>query len=232
MHVFYVPVLGEDLITLSEEESKHAIRVLRLKKGEVVHLADGKGTQCIASIADDNVKKCTLQIAERITHKPRATCLHIAIAPTKNFDRMEWFIEKATELGIEEISFIECTRGERSKINLDRCIKTAVSAMKQSKQWWLPQINDIIPFKKMLEITEADTLKLMAWCETDKQESVHKYLKNSAHQNLIFLIGPEGDFTENEVHQAQEKGFIPVSLGTGILRTETAALYVCALSKN
>jgi 16S rRNA (uracil1498-N3)-methyltransferase len=139
MHVFYVPVLGEDIITLSEEESKHAIRVLRLKKGELVHLADGKGTQCISSIADDNVKKCTLQIKERINHKPRATHLHVTIAPTKNFDRIEWFIEKATELGIEEISFMECTRGERSKVNLDRCIKTAVSAMKQANNGGYPK---------------------------------------------------------------------------------------------
>lgn len=233
MHVFYVPVLGEDLITLSEEESKHAIRVLRLKKGEVIHLADGRGTQCIAYIVDDNVKKCSIQVKERINHKPRTTSLHIAIAPTKNFDRMEWFIEKATELGIDEISFIQCTRGERNKINLDRCIKTAVSAMKQSKQWWLPQINNIVSFQKFLESTpHSDATKLIAWCETDKQELLLKYINTPLPQHLIFLIGPEGDFTENEVHLAQENGFIPVSLGTGILRTETAALYVCALAKN
>lgn len=234
MHVFYVPELGEDLLTLSEEESKHAIRVLRLKKGEELHLADGKGMQCIATIIDDNVKKCSLQIKERIHHKPRTTTLHIAIAPTKNFDRIEWFIEKATEMGIEEISFIECTRGERNKINLDRCIKTAVSAMKQSKQWWLPQINNIVIFQKFLETTaHSNATKLIAWCETDKQELILKHINTSApSKHLIFLIGPEGDFTENEILQAQQNRFIPVSLGAGILRTETAALYVCALAKN
>ncbi len=231
MHVFYQPDLTVDHIDLSEEESKHCIRVLRLKKGDEVTLADGKGTQAIASIADDHVKKCVLQVKQRLTHKPRETFLHIAIAPTKNFDRMEWFIEKATEMGIEEITFIECERSERNKINKERCEKVAISAMKQSKQWWLPKIHDIIPLKKLIESSGKDSLKLIAWCETNEKQSLTKHLNTSVHKHLLVLIGPEGDFTAEEVELAKKSGFTPVTLGENILRTETAALFACATVK-
>jgi 16S rRNA (uracil1498-N3)-methyltransferase len=231
MHVFYQPDLTTDQIVLSEEESKHCIRVLRLKKGDEVNIADGKGTQAIASIADDHVKKCVLQIKQRIIHKPRKNYLHIAIAPTKNFDRMEWFIEKATEMGIEEISFVECEHSERNKINMERCEKVMVSSMKQSKQWWLPKIHDIIPLKKFIESAGVNTLRLMAWCETNEDQSLLKHLNTSAHKHFLFLIGPEGDFTAEEVELAKKSGFTPVSLGENILRTETAALFGCAAVK-
>lgn len=229
MYVFYQPDLTTDQIVLSEEESKHCIRVLRLKKGDEVNIADGKGTQAIASIADDNVKKCVLEVKQRLMHKPRETFLHIAIAPTKNFDRMEWFIEKATEMGIEEISFVECEHSERNRINMERCEKVAVSAMKQSKQWWLPKINDIAPLKMFLGSSDKNALKLLAWCETNEEQSLPKHLKTSTHKHFLLLIGPEGDFTTEEVDLAKKSGFTPVSLGENILRTETAALYACAV---
>lgn len=231
MHVFYQPDISNNNVTLNEEESKHCTRVLRLKKGDIVHLASGGGIQAIASIADDNPKKCVLTIQERIAHAPRPTHLHIAIAPTKNFDRMEWFIEKATEIGIEEITFIECEHSERNKINKERCEKVAISAMKQSKQWWLPKINDIIPLKKFIESTEGNALRLMAWCETNQTDLLNKQLTNSPNHNFTLLIGPEGDFTAWEVELAKAAGFIPISLGENILRTETAALFACASVK-
>ncbi|MBX7204836.1 MAG: 16S rRNA (uracil(1498)-N(3))-methyltransferase [Bacteroidia bacterium] len=231
MHVFYQPDISNNSVTLSEEESKHCTRVLRLKKGDTVHLTSGRGIQAIASIADDNPKKCVLTIHERIAHTPRLTHLHVAIAPTKNFDRMEWFIEKATEIGIEEITFIECEHSERNKINKERCEKVAVSAMKQSKQWWLPKIHNIIPLKKFIESPEKKSLKLIAWCETNQTNLLQEEIRKSSAGNFTFLIGPEGDFTAQEVELAKAAGFIPVSLGENILRTETAALYGCAIVK-
>lgn len=231
MYVFYQPDISNNHVTLSEDESKHCTRVLRLKKGDTIHLANGCGIEAIASIADDNPKKCVLIIQERITHAPRLTHLHIAIAPTKNFDRMEWFIEKATEMGIEEITFIECEHSERNKINKERCEKVAISAMKQSKQWWLPKIHDIVPLKKLIESSDRDSLKLIAWCETNQTNLLREVIRNSASRHFTFLIGPEGDFTAEEVELTKKSGFSLVSLGENILRTETAALYACATLK-
>jgi 16S rRNA (uracil1498-N3)-methyltransferase len=230
MHVFYQTDISQNQIILSEDESKHCARVLRLKKGDEVDLADGKGTHAKAVIVDDHPKKCVLQITQR-TLKTQAESsgrnyyLHMVIAPTKNFDRMEWFIEKATEAGIDEITFIETENSERAKVNLERCEKIAVSAMKQSKQWYLPKINALQKFTEAIKQNLPGD-KFMAWCETDDTALINQQIKPTSN-HITILIGPEGDFTPAEVKLAQQHHFISVSLGKTILRTETAALYAC-----
>jgi 16S rRNA (uracil1498-N3)-methyltransferase len=231
MHVFFQPDLSLPSFQLNEEESKHCVRVLRLKKGDEVHLADGKGTHALGVITDDHPKRCLLEITQRIlTEKDRKYYVHLVVAPTKNMERIEWFLEKATEIGLDEVSFIETTNSERTKINLERCEKIIVSAMKQSKQWFLPKLNPIEAFTSLVPSVEAD-LKIIAWCETPQTAMLTQYLKNSNAHRITILIGPEGDFTKTETTLAQQYGFIPSSLGSHILRTETAALYACAAVK-
>lgn len=228
MHVFYQPNLTEPRITLTEDESKHCIRVLRMQKGDIVYLADGKGTKAKAVIDDDHPKRCVLQVVEQQYFTPpqssgRDYTLHILVAPTKNFDRMEWFIEKAVEAGVDEITFIETENSERAKVNMERCEKIAVSAMKQSKQWYLPIIHPLVDVKTAIT-QNNDTEKLIAWCETEQTQQLAQLHQKKSNQ-ISLLIGPEGDFTATEVELAKKHGFVPVSLGTTILRTETAALY-------
>jgi 16S rRNA (uracil1498-N3)-methyltransferase len=238
MHVFFQPDLTTNSLWLSEEESKHCIRVLRLQQGDIVYLADGKGTEAKATISEANPKKCQFTIVNRISHQhPANYSLHIAIAPTKSADRIEWFIEKATEAGIEEITFIETTNSERAKVNLERCQKVAISAMKQSKQWFLPRINPLVSLEaylKTLSTASTNTLRYMAWCEQDQQQTLPFLVAQQMpfkQTQVHILIGPEGDFTKTEVQLAQHAQFESVSLGASILRTETAALYACMALK-
>ncbi len=236
MHIFYQPNLLSTDILLNEEESKHCVRVLRMKIGDEVQLIDGKGTSAIAKIIDDNPKRCLLTIIEQTTHQPlRNYYLHIAVAPTKNFDRMEWFIEKAVEVGIDEISFIETENSERSKVNLERCEKIAISAIKQSKQFWLPKINGVKNCNQAIKELRNEGFKLIAWCETDVTQNLHSIITSSLHSkitnppthHITIFIGPEGDFSKTEVDNAIANGFVSVSFGESRLRTETAALYAC-----
>lgn len=231
MHVFYQPDLSLPLIRLSEEESKHCIRVMRLKKGDEVLLADGKGTRGIARITDDNPKRCVLELSSRSFHdKGRDYYLHLMVAPTKNSERMEWFLEKATEAGIDRVTFIGTENSERSRLNLERFEKIAISAMKQSKQWWLPEIAGISGFDEAVS-GETEGLKLIAWCEAPGDARLNEVLAGGQHSRVTCLVGPEGDFTPAEARLAVSRGFQPVSLGKSILRTETAALYVCMAVK-
>lgn len=226
MHVFFQPDIDHNEIQLSEEESKHCIRVLRMKAGDTVHLADGKGTEAIANIVDDNPKRCRLMIVNRFHHPPFISyTLNLMVAPTKNFDRMEWLIEKATEIGVSSISFIETENSERVKVNMERCEKITISAMKQSKQWHLPAIHPIRSFKETL-LQVQSSHKFIAWCPHPQTELLSSKL-SSSQNDITVLIGPEGDFTPDEVQQALAYKFVPVSLGKSILRTETAALFAC-----
>jgi len=236
MHIFYQPDLTQNEIFLKEEESKHCVRVLRMKIGDEVELVDGKGTSAIAKIIDDHSKRCLLNVINRKSHILNRTYkLHIAIAPTKNFERIEWFIEKAVEVGIDEISFIECKNSERIKVNMQRCEKVAISAMKQSKQFWLPKINDVRKSDEVMKGLSDEELKLIAFCETDIKQSLHSFIPSSTKQSnsqttkqkITILIGPEGDFTKEEVELALKNNFKTVSFGENRLRTETAALYAC-----
>ena len=226
MHIFYTPDITHDTYTLNEEESKHCVRVLRLSVGTVVNLVDGRGGFYTAEIISDNPKKVSLSILKVETefHK-RNHYLHIAVAPTKNIDRMEWFLEKATELGIDEITPIITDRSERRIVKEDRLNKVITSAVKQSIKAYHPKLNEAISYSAFLNIPFEGN-KLIAHCidENDK-----KYISElvTPHQKYLILIGPEGDFSPEEVNLALNKGFKPLTLGDNRLRTETAALSVC-----
>lgn len=225
MQLFYTPDINQDFYTFSKEESQHCIKVLRKKNMDTIHLVDGKGNLYTANIIDSNPKACKIEITkvESEYQKPDHY-LHIAVAPTKNSDRLEWFLEKATEIGINEITPIICDRSERKVVKIDRLNKVLVSAMKQSLKAYLPKLNDPISFNEFIS-KETDANKFIANCfEKNKTELSQFNLKRN--KNLV-LIGPEGDFTEKENLQAKEFQFQAIMLGKSRLRTETAALVAC-----
>lgn len=194
---------------------------MRLQKGDELQITDGKGYfyRCIVSNATKS--ECHFSIVEKIETPQRGYSIHIAIAPTKNLDRMEWFVEKVAELGIDKVTFITCDNSERKSVNLERLLKKAVSGMKQSKQSRLPQIEDITRFENVLD-TKGE--KLIAYVDTQNPEQ----LKNaSTKSDYTVLIGPEGDFSADELLLATKKGFKKVSLGATTLRTETAGIIAC-----
>jgi 16S rRNA (uracil1498-N3)-methyltransferase len=223
LNLFYQPAIPEGAHYLDPDESRHAIKVLRLQSGNPLQLTDGKGSFYEATITLADSKKCCFSIAEIRTISPRKFSISIAIAPTKNIDRTEWFVEKAVELGIEEIHFMLCKNSERKSINLDRIQKIAISAMKQSGQCWLPRCHEMKPFHEI--VTRTVDQKFI--CYVDQQNP--DQLKTMAHagKSYLVLIGPEGDFRQDELDLAISNGFAKVSLGTNRLRTETAALAAC-----
>ena len=224
MHLFYAPDIRQNPV-LPEEESAHAVRVLRLEAGESVVVLDGKGGVFEATIAVAHPKHCVLNSLQPLTPPTvRPYRLHIAIAPTKNMDRLEWFVEKAAEIGIDEISPVFCRFSERKVLKNERLQKILVSAMKQSKQAFLTQLNEPCPFKEFVGRAQADQ-KFIAHChEADKRLLSHEIRKAAS---VLVMIGPEGDFSEEEVELALAKGYVPVSLGETRLRVETAALVAC-----
>lgn len=232
MHLFYTPFVSSDNenFTLSEDESKHCIRVLRLVTGNQIVLIDGKGGWYNAIITDENPKRCVVKIVEVEQKKgDKNFHLHIAIAPTKNNDRMEWFIEKATETGIDEVSLIECKNSERNTVKTERLEKVAVSAIKQSLKAYLPQINELIAFTKFIDsVKNFKGQKYIAHCN-EAIGKVHLKTLYTKGEEVLILIGPEGDFTPEEVKLALSNGFKEISLGDSRLRTETAALYCCTV---
>jgi 16S rRNA (uracil1498-N3)-methyltransferase len=227
--LFFHPDLSSKNIILPEEESKHLIRVLRKQKGDIIQLMDGKGNLAFARIEEDHQKKCLLLITEiSLKVKNRNYHFDLVIAPTKNMERIEWMLEKCCEIGLDAIYFINCENSERSKLNLERLEKICISAIKQSKQFYLPEIHPLVDFKSFIEKAKStDSTKLIAWCETDMTENIQSKLRKKANNHLIFMVGPEGDFSENEISLAKANGFSEVSLGSNILRTETAGLYAC-----
>ena len=235
MHLFFTPDIISDIYALNEEESKHSIRVLRLKIGDKVILIDGIGGWYEAVIKDDNPKNCIVKVIEiKKEFGKRNLHLHIAIAPTKNMDRLEWFTEKATEMGINEITTIDCQNIKRTVVNTDRLNRVAISAIKQSLKTYLPKINEMLDFKKLIaSSTNFDGQKFIAHCypsTSEKGEKNKPHLKNIYKKggNAFILIGPEGDFSMEEVKLAMDNGFKEISLGSSRLRTETAAMYACA----
>lgn len=229
MHLFYTPDINSNTYTLKEEESKHCVRVLRLNEGDKIQLIDGIGGFYEAEITDNNPKRCSVKIIE--TKKEvgkRNWQLHIAIAPTKNMDRLEWFVEKATEMGIDEVSLIDCKNSERTIVKTERIQKVAISAIKQSLKAYLPKINEVVDFKKFIaSAKDFKGEKFIAHCNYRGTLS-HIKTQYTPKQNALVLIGPEGDFTIEEVKLALDNGFKEISLGESRLRTETAALYACA----
>ena len=227
MHVFYTPDLQDQAhYTLNEEESKHCSKVLRLSTGDQVFLVDGRGGLYEAEIESESKKHVGLLITRTTKeHLKRNHHLHIAVAPTKNIDRLEWFLEKATEIGIDEITPIICERSERKIVKEDRLQKVITSAVKQSLQAYHPVLNPTINFSQLLQ-QQTTATKLIAHCIDDAERSyIHDLVQ--PHGSYLMLIGPEGDFSAQEITSALKQGFMPVTLGTNRLRTETAALAAC-----
>ena len=223
MQLFYSPDITPPLYTLSEEESGHCVRVLRLKEGDSLHITDGKGTLYRAEVEDAHPKRCTIRIVEEHHEwEKRPYSLTIAVAPTKNIDRIEWFVEKATECGIDRIVPILCDHSERKVIKGERLEKIAISAMKQSLKAYLPQIAPLTPIRTLLE-EPFDGVRLIAHCEEDMERIFMGELIDKG-DNVMVLIGPEGDFSKEEIEAARKAGFREVTLGKERLRTETAAL--------
>ena len=220
-HTFYAPNLTTSTYLLPEDESKHAVRVLRLTTGDAVELLDGVGGFFQAEVADANPKRCLLRITNKQRVPRRAYSVHVAVAPTKNLDRMEWLVEKATEIGIDRLTFLRCARSERRELKLDRLEKIAVSALKQSGQAWLPQLDEMTDFTAFIqEVAPATTF--IAHLEEGERTALRQVA--AAGEGCCVLIGPEGDFTPAEISAALSRGIRPVTLGASRLRTETAAL--------
>ncbi|OFX34022.1 MAG: 16S rRNA (uracil(1498)-N(3))-methyltransferase [Bacteroidetes bacterium GWA2_32_17] len=224
MHLFYNSVISDNIINLNEEESKHCIRVLRLKSNDIVWVTDGNGKMYKTSIIDDNKNKCVLNIIETIdNYNQRKYKLHLAISPLQNSERLEWFVEKATESGIDEITPILCEHSERKNINVERLKKVAVSAMKQSLKAYLPKINPLVKYNDFIK-NDFNGLKGIAYCTDERQHITDWYKKNS---DCLILIGPEGDFSQKEIDFALQYKYTVISLGNSRLRTETAAITAC-----
>lgn len=224
MYLFYVPEIDRKQ-ELDEEESQHCVRVLRLTTGDTILATDGRGNTYMARITDPHPKHCAFEVlsCQPQTGK-RNYRLHIAIAPTKNIDRFEWMIEKCTEIGIDEITPLVCRFSERKVIKPERLEKIIIAAAKQSLKATMPRLNEICTFDHLIA-NATEQQRFIAHCyEADK-----RLLQNELQpgKDLLVLIGPEGDFSEQEVTQALKTGFIPVSLGNSRLRTETAGVVAC-----
>lgn len=226
MRFFYVPNV-QDNGELPEEEAMHALRVLRLKSGDEIMLTDGIGNFYKAEITVAATRKCVFKLLETIPQTPIwRGHLHLVVSPTKMMERMEWLVEKATEIGFDRISFINCDNSERRVIKVKRLEKIAVSAMKQSRKAWKPIIDEIVSFNELVaESTEG--LRYIAHCyeEIKKVDLFNQLSISDKDEDVTVFIGPEGDFSLSEVKKAIDAGFVSVSLGESRLRTETAALY-------
>lgn len=225
MNVFYLPTAQIGIISFPEEESKHIVKVLRMKEGDCFCVTDGKGSLYDAELVDAHPKRATANLSnQRSGYDIRDFKLTIAIAPTKLNERTEWFLEKATEIGIDEIKLFASYHSERRVANVERFKKVVIAAMKQSVKSKMPDVQDIIPFDKLVK-QDFDGQKFIAWIDDDVKEQLCDLYKKG--ENALILIGPEGDFSKEEVQLAKENGFVPVSLGEARLRTETAALVAC-----
>ena len=221
MHLFYTPDIATNL-ELPQEEAAHAIRVLRLAEGAEVRLTDGKGAFYRAEIDMISGKRCYMRILETLVPEPLwRGHLHLAMAPTKNMDRIEWFAEKATEIGFDELTFLDCRFSERRVVKTERVEKILVSAMKQSLKPTLPVLNGMTPFDKFIAMPFGGQ-KFIAHCYEGDKEPLMQALQPD--EDALVLIGPEGDFSPEEVQKAVANGFRPITLGKSRLRTETAAL--------
>ena len=220
---------GQQEITLDEDNSRHVIQVLRMRPGEALRLTDGKGALLDAMILDDHKKKCRAAIKSSATQPPRPNKVTIAISPVKNTARFEWFLEKATEIGVSTIIPLICERTERQSIRTDRLRSILVSAMLQSQQAWLPTLAEPTPLSALLTQTPAGKTYIAHLLEAPRATDSLAAIPPAKTTNPIILIGPEGDFTPKEVEAALSAHFIPVSLGHNRLRTETAGIVAATL---
>ena len=223
-HTFYCPDFDSGF--LGNDESGHAVRVLRLKVGDFIRIINGKGNWAEAKITATSKKQVDFEIINRHESEKTALNLHIAIAPTKSFDRFSFFLEKVTEMGCGTITPIFTSNSERKHLRFDKCTKVMIAALKQSGNLFLPKLNEPLKLEELINEELQDDLKLIAHCDDDKNRTELKDLLKKGNKVLI-LIGPEGDFTPEEVILAKAKGFKGISLGDARLRTETAGIVAC-----
>ena len=228
MHLFYCSSITDNIAILSADESAHCIRVLRLGTGDVVQLIDGKGGLFEAIITLPDPKQCQLEIVTTVpTGRSRNFNLHIAIAPTKNMDRFEWFVEKAVEIGIDTITPILCQRSERKVLKTDRLNKLIISTMKQAMVPYLAVLNELTDYKQFINsLSGYPVNRFIAHCEKAEKINLKKAILPDS--DTLVLIGPEGDFSPDEIKNAINNRFKQISLGKNRLRTETAGVFVCS----
>lgn len=225
MNLFYTPGIQGEYHILSPEESKHCVRVLRFAEGETVALVDGRGNWYNGSIVTADVKGCRIKIIEKIeNHGRRSFRLHLAVAPTKNIDRIEWMLEKCTEMGIDGITLLNTEHSERKVVKEERLEKVVVAAMKQSLKAYLPKLDPMTGFREFVA-SRTETQRFIAHCHEGEKKRLDEIYRPG--NDVVILIGPEGDFSEEEVAWAEKHGFVSVSLGTSRLRTETAGMVAC-----
>jgi 16S rRNA (uracil1498-N3)-methyltransferase len=225
MQLFYTPDIDSTIYALSEEESRHCQKVLRLKEGDLIHLTDGMGTLYEARLVDAKGRQVTVEVTdkkEEVAKRPYH--VHLAVAPTKNIDRFEWFLEKATEIGMDEITPLHCEHSERKTVRHDRLLKVITAAVKQSLKAYHPVLNEMASFNDFISKNHSGQLFIAHLEENDPVLLQHIYKKNS---DVTILIGPEGDFSPKELELALEKGYKCISLGDSRLRTETAGVVAC-----
>ncbi|HEV7779609.1 MAG TPA: RsmE family RNA methyltransferase [Chitinophagaceae bacterium] len=222
---------GQKQILLNEETSKHIVQVLRMKIGEKLNLTDGKGNLLACSVTDDNKKRCMVEIFSPLHYPLSSRKVSIAISLVKNSNRFEWFLEKATEIGVNEIIPLICERTEKEKFRHDRLKGICISAMLQSQQTWLPVLQEPAPFENIENWKLIQGANFIAHCIDDEKQSLSNF-QIGKFSNSLICIGPEGDFTSKEIGLALQHGFIPVSLGDTRLRTETAGVVGAALLRS
>ena len=227
MHIFYEPQIINNGNFLNEEESFHCIKVLRHKVGDIISVIDGTGNNFLCEILDFQTNRCRIKIKEKIVSETPESKCHIAVAPTKNIDRFEWFIEKSAEIGIREITPVIFKHSERKIIKPERLEKIITSAIKQSMSLWRPILNPIVDFDSFLIMSSQlhKTQKFIAYCNDKSRIPLKDIYK--VNNDVIIMIGPEGDLDKTEIENAFEKEFTGISLGDSRLRTETAALVAC-----
>ena len=227
---FYVPD-AKNTNELPQEEATHALRVLRQKSGDEMFIMDGTGNFYHAEVSLATNKKCLYEIKETLPqHKTWKGHIHLAIAPTKNMDRIEWMTEKVTEIGFDELSFLNCAFSERKVLRTERIEKIVVSAVKQSRKPWKPIVNEMIPFKDFISMPREGR-KFIAHCYQEIEKHDLFDIINKEKENVTILVGPEGDFSIEEVRLAIENGYESISLGQSRLRTETAGLMAVTMSQ-
>lgn len=223
MNLFYQPLIDEGINHLDADESRHCIKVLRKQIGETILITDGKGFFYNAVIEKADPSKSLFKVVSKTPGPEKQFSIHLAIAPTKNADRIEWCLEKCVEIGIDRITLLECKNSERTFIKTERLRKVAISAMKQSLKASLPVINDLKNFRDIVK--EEAAQKFIAF--VDSTNPLHLMDAARVKQDYLIFIGPEGDFTMDEMDEAQRHGFVKVSLGDSRLRTETAGVTAC-----
>ena len=229
MQLFYAPDITLPEYTLTEEESRHAIKVLRLKTGDTMHITDGVGNFHLCRLISDSAKHCTVRVVEsKSQFEKRNYSLTMAVAPTKNIDRYEWFLEKATEIGVDNFVALECEHSERCVIKVERELKVITAAVKQSLKAYHPTLEDMVDFKKF--VTRPFTgRKFIAHCGEAVVGKSYLASTINAGEDVVILIGPEGDFSPEEVRLAVDNGFEEITLGSQRFRTETAAVMAVAM---